>query len=76
MFEQFTDRARRVIVLDQEEARMLSHYLYWLLRASVQKPGTSRRRKISFPLFANTGGLVYNLKSSLAYSSSHNDIFT
>jgi ATP-dependent Clp protease ATP-binding subunit ClpC len=25
MFEKFTDRARRVIVLAQEEARMLSH---------------------------------------------------
>ncbi len=25
MFERFTDRARRVVVLAQEEARMLSH---------------------------------------------------
>ena len=26
MFERFTDRARRVVVLAQEEARMLNHY--------------------------------------------------
>ncbi|MCU1540774.1 MAG: hypothetical protein JWM01_1721, partial [Arthrobacter sp.] len=25
MFERFTDRARRVVVLAQEEARMLNH---------------------------------------------------
>ena len=35
-----------------------------------------KAEKDLLPLFANTGGLGYNLKSSPAYSSSHNDMFT
>ena len=34
MFERFTDRARRVVVLAQEEARMLNHNYICLLYTS------------------------------------------
>jgi len=37
MFERFTDRARRVVVLAQEEARMLEDE--WLVAERVQEAG-------------------------------------
>jgi hypothetical protein len=45
--------------------------LYWLLGTSVQK--TSPFEKDPLPLLANTGGLVYNPKSSPAHICSNDD---
>jgi hypothetical protein len=48
MFERFTDRARRVVVLAQEEARMLCHdhigTEHILLAENLIRPGRSSYR--------------------------------
>jgi hypothetical protein len=43
MYERFTDRARRVVVLAQEEARMLNHnYIAEIHLAGDQVRGSNR----------------------------------
>ena len=53
MFERFTDRARRVVVLAQEEARMLNHNYIGLHQ---QVPGQRRERAAGSARLGGPGG--------------------
>ena len=46
MFERFTDRARRVVVLAQEEARMLNHNSIRIVKASLHRQWAAEQRDL------------------------------
>ncbi|SRR6266568_1724062 len=61
--------------LNMAEIELSALALYWLLGSSVQKQALRDGEK-SPSLLANTGGLVYNPKSSTAYACSNDNTLT